>query len=226
MKKKIIIVDDEQDIREVIKYNLEQEGFEAICAKNGDQLFKLDIVKYDLILLDIMLPGLDGYEICKRLKSNSETASIPIIFLSAKSNDIDEIVGLELGADDYVTKPISIHKLVARIKNVIKRTQKSLHEKELIHVDELTINKKNYSVKYNDNLVQLTKKEFDILIYLLKNKDTIVTRDSIFQSLWGEDVFVGQRTIDVHVRRIREKLGVKGKLIETIKGIGYRITWN
>ena len=222
MKRKILIVDDEQDIIEVLSYNLTKEGYDVITAFSGKEVLEKDFARIDLIILDIMLPGMDGYEICKVLKANPLSSKIPIIFLTAKNSEIDEVLGLEIGAEDYLVKPISIHKLLARIKTVFRREKKEEADDSLIIIEELVIDANNYTVKVSDTEVPFTKKEFESLLFLIKNKGRIVTREKLFNTIWGEDVVVGQRTIDVHIRHIREKLGDKSTLIETIKGVGYR----
>ncbi len=222
MKTKILVVDDEKDIVEVLKYNLTKEGYEVLTAHNGKQALQ-KASNSDLIILDVMMPELDGIEVCKKLKSNPETSKIPVVFLTAKNAEVDEVIGLEIGAEDYIVKPVSIRKLLARIKTIMRRDRIAEKESyELLETDGITLDLANYSVKFDDSNVPLSKKEFETLLYLIKNRGRIVSREQLLNSVWGDDVYVGARTIDVHVRKIREKLGKYSSLIETIKGLGYR----
>lgn len=223
MKKQILLVDDEQDILEILSYNLNKEGYDVITAANGKEVFEKKLDEIDLIVLDIMLPELDGFEVCRKLKKSETTSKIPIIFLSAKTSEIDEVLGIEIGAEDYITKPISIRKLLTRIKNVLRRENLIEQKNEIISFDDLTIYPENYVIKYEGNEIAFTKKEFESLLFLINNRGKIVTREKLLNAVWGENVYVIPRTIDVHIRRIREKLGSKANLVETIKGIGYRI---
>jgi two-component system alkaline phosphatase synthesis response regulator PhoP len=224
MAKRILIVDDEQDILDLLKYNLEAEGYETLTASDGLQAIKLAQKNPDLIILDVMLPGKDGWEVIRQLREYPSTKHIPVIFLTAKSDEIDEVVGLELGADDYIVKPISIRKLLARVKTVLRKAAPSEPETEgVIRFGEIEINPLNYSVKVARNSVAFTKKEFEMLLYLAKRPGRVVTRETLLNDIWGDDVVVIDRTIDVHIRKIREKLGEENMhLIETIKGVGYR----
>ncbi len=222
MKTKILVVDDEKDIVEVLKYNLTKEGYEVFTAHSGKQALQ-KASNSDLIILDVMMPELDGIEVCKKLKSNPETARIPVVFLTAKNAEVDEVLGLEIGAEDYIVKPVSIRKLLARIKAIMRRDRIVEKESaELLETDGITLDLANYSVKYDDSNVPLSKKEFETLLFLIKNRGRIVSREQLLNSVWGDDAYVGARTIDVHVRKIREKLGEYSNLIETSKGLGYR----
>ena len=225
MSKRILLVDDEQDILDLLKYNLEAEGYETIMAVNGLQALELAQNSPDLIILDVMLPGKDGWEVIRQLRQAENTKSIPVIFLTAKGGEIDEVVGLELGADDYIIKPISIRKLLARVKNVLRKTSGSQPESEVIwRFGEVEINSLNYSVKVAGKMTTFTKKEFEVLLYLAQRPGRVVTRETFLNEIWGDDVVVIDRTIDVHIRKIREKLGEKNMhLVETIKGVGYRL---
>jgi two-component system alkaline phosphatase synthesis response regulator PhoP len=230
MAKRILLVDDEQDILDLLKYNLEAEGFETIMATDGLQALELAQspaggASPDLIILDVMLPGKDGWEVIRQLRQNENTKYIPVIFLTAKGNEVDEIVGLELGADDYIIKPISIRKLIARVKAVFRKSTTTLPEaQDTFRFGEVEINTLNYSVKVAGRMIAFTKKEFEVLVYLAKRPGRVVTRDTLLNEIWGDDVVVIDRTIDVHIRKIREKLGERNMhLIETIKGVGYRL---
>ncbi|MDQ3194240.1 MAG: response regulator transcription factor [Bacteroidota bacterium] len=228
MKKKVLVVDDEKDIVDILKYNLERENeFEVYTAKDGkDALELIEHVTPDLILLDIMMPEVNGFEVCKQLKNNPETAKIPVIFLTAKENEIDEILGLEIGADDYISKPISPRKVLARIKSVIRRTssdyEKPLKLEDNIKFRNLEIDSSSHSVRINEREVFFPKKEFQLLHFLLSNRGKVYSREILLNQIWGENIYVVDRTVDVHVAKVREKLGEYSDYIETIKGLGYR----
>ncbi|MFA6540789.1 MAG: response regulator transcription factor [Bacteroidota bacterium] len=227
MKQKILIADDERDIIDFLKYNLDKEGFDVLTARNGTEALTLAKKKPDLILLDIMMPEMDGLEVVRSLKKNSATANIPVIFLTAKSAEIDEVVGLELGADDYITKPVSIPKLIARIKLTLRKRSSSRKEdaepSDIMKHGILEINRSHYKVFVNKKEVFFPKKEFEVLSFLVKNSGKVVTRETLLSQIWGSDVYVIDRTVDVHIRKIREKLGSNADYIDTIKGVGYRM---
>lgn len=226
MARKILVVDDEQDILDLLQFNLETEGFDILTALDGDAALELaENEQPDLVILDVMLPGKDGWEVLREMRRNGKTQNIPVIFLTAKDSEIDEVVGLELGADDYIVKPISIRKLQARVKNVLRKAaQKNFEEETALRHGEIEINPQSYIVKVAGNKISLTKKEFEILLFLFRRPGRVVTRDTLLNNIWGEDVVVVDRTIDVHIRKIREKLGDEHmSLIETIKGVGYRL---
>jgi two-component system alkaline phosphatase synthesis response regulator PhoP len=227
MKKKILVVDDEKDIVDIIKYNLERENeFEVITALNGREALEAAEIIPDLIILDIMMPELNGFEVCKQLKSNLRTSSIPVIFLTAKENEIDEILGLEIGADDYIVKPISPRKVIARIKSVIRRSnnepEKVLKLEENVKFRNLEIDSSSHVVKINHQEIFFPKKEFQLLHFLISNRGKVYSREILLNQLWGENIYVVDRTVDVHVAKVREKLGEYSDYIETIKGLGYR----
>lgn len=228
VKYKILIVDDEKDIVDLIKYNLNQEGdFEVFCAFEGKEALEMaDKIKPHLILLDIMMPELNGFDVCRELKHNNSTSKIPVIFLTAKENEIDEIIGLELGADDYIQKPISPRKVIARIKSVIRRTyaetEKIIEREEYIKFKNLELDSSAHIVKINNQEVFFPKKEFRLLHFLLANRGKVLSREILLNEIWGENIFVVDRTIDVHIAKVREKLGEYASYIETIKGLGYR----
>ncbi|KAA3609675.1 MAG: DNA-binding response regulator [Calditrichaeota bacterium] len=226
MVQKILLVDDEEDILELIRFNLEGEGYNVFAAQEGHTAIKLAVKEVpDLIILDVMLPGHDGWEVIRELQKNLQTQHIPVIFLTAKDNEIDEIVGLELGAADYVVKPVSMRKLVARVKNVFRMQQ--LKDKDidsnLINAGALEIYPENFLAKVAGVSVDLTKKEFEILLYLAERPGRVISRNTLLNGIWGDDIVIIDRTIDVHIRKIREKLGAEADaLIETIRGVGYR----
>lgn len=221
-KYKILICDDEKDIVDVLAYNLLKEGFLIEKAFNGQEALMKLTSDTDLVLLDVMMPYLDGLEVCRRMKENPETRNISIIFLTAKNSEIDEIKGLELGADDYISKPISIKKLLARIKTVLRRKEQ-VSVSNILNIGKIKIDLDNYEIEIENQKLSLPRKEFETFVYLAKNQGKIVRREQLLENVWGNDVVVTQRTIDVHIRKIREKLGKYADLIETIKGVGYRL---
>ena len=225
MKEKILIVEDEKDIIKMLEYNLKKEGFKVIDARDGEDALDLAVREYpDLILLDLMLPGIDGLEVCKTLKKESKTSSIPIIMLTAKSQESDKIVGLELGADDYITKPFSPRELIARIKAVLRRATEKEKLPEVFQSGDLRIDFSKISVSVKDKPVELTAKEFELLKTLLKAKGRVLSRDYLLDSIWGYDhaMEIQTRTVDVHVRTLRKKLKSESKHIITVKNYGYR----
>jgi two-component system alkaline phosphatase synthesis response regulator PhoP len=225
MTPKILLVDDEKDIVEFLQYNLEQEGFKVIVAYDGKEALEKISKKPDLIILDVMMPRMDGYETCSKIKTMEEYKNIPIIFLTAKSSELDEVHGLNIGAVDFIQKPISPKKLVARVKSNLRKMETgdpSQSQSKEIAIGPLVINKEKYSVLLDGKPIILPKKEFEILAYLAGSPGKVFHRDKILNDIWGTDIFVVERTIDVHVRKIREKLDEYSDLIETIKGVGYR----
>lgn len=216
---KILIVDDEADILEFLGYNLEREGFEIYKAMNGNEAIK--IVKEQnphLIILDVMMPGIDGIETCREIKKFNSTSVI--LFLTARSEDRLQIEGFESGADDYVVKPIQPKLLISRVKALLKRFNQEKEKYKIIEICDLKIDQEKYQVSKGGKEIILTKKEFELLSLLSSKPNRVFTRDDIFAKVWGEDVIVGDRTIDVHIRKIREKLGIEN--IKTIKGVGYK----
>jgi len=225
VKEKILIVEDEKDIVKMIEYNLKKEGFKVIHAHDGEDALGLAVREYpNLILLDLMLPGIDGLEVCKSLKKESKTNTIPIIMLTAKSQESDKVVGLELGADDYMTKPFSPRELIARIKAVLRRFTEKEKLPEIFQVGELRIDFAKISVNVKDKPVELTSKEFELLKTLLKAKGRVLSRDYLLDTIWGYDhaMEIQTRTVDVHVRTLRQKLKSAAKMILTVKNYGYR----
>lgn len=219
----IYCVEDEKNIRELLIYTLETTGFSARGMANSKEL--KDALKEelpDLILLDIMLPGEDGYSILERLKASSETQNIPVIMVTAKEAEYDKVRGLEAGADDYITKPFGMMEFVARVKAVLRRCSRQEEDKEL-KCDDLRLSVGRHKVYWKEEKVELTRKEFELLQYLMENKDLVMTRNQILCHVWGYDFDGETRTVDVHVRTLRQKLGEAGNLIETVRGVGYRI---
>lgn len=225
---KILVVDDEKDIVDILKYNLlQQKEFEVLTAYNGRDAIKIaQEEKPDLILLDIMMPELNGFDVCKKLKSSPVTADIPVIFLTAKENEIDEIIGLELGADDYIQKPLSPRKIIARVKSVLRRVynepEKTVKVPDHVKFKGIEVDVASHTVKINGEEVFFPKKEFKLLHFLISNRGKVFSREVILNEIWGENIYVVDRTIDVHIAKIREKLGEYADYIETIKGLGYR----
>jgi DNA-binding response OmpR family regulator len=225
-EKLITIVDDEDDIVKLVSHHLKREGFKVKEFHNGrDFLSYIESVVPDLAVLDIMLPGINGLEICRILKNKNSTSNVPIIMLTAKATEADVVVGLELGADDYIVKPFSPRELVARVKTVLRRTGTKESEDNIIGVGPLSINTEKYEVTVENEKVVLTTTEFKILEVLADGKGRVFTRDQLLKKkrLWGDDKLVYDRTIDVHIKNLREKLGVAGNMIKTVRSIGYKL---
>lgn len=223
-KEKILVVDDEEDILELVRYNLTKEGFQVECALSGEEgLAKLKKRPADLILLDLMLPGMDGLEVCRQVKRNSATEQIPVIMLTAKGEDADIVTGLELGAEDYVTKPFSPRVLLARIKAVFRRQkQEASEDTAVLAAHELTVNPSRHEVLVEGKPVSLTAGEFRILHFLIRRPGWVFSRDQIISAVKGDDYPVTERSVDVQIVGLRKKLGSAGALIETVRGVGYR----
>jgi len=218
--KKIVIVDDEKDILEFLQYNLKKEGFKVYIATNGIDGKKLaKNIKPDLIILDVMMPGIDGIELCNELRELSEFKDTLIVFLSARGEDYSQIAGFEVGADDYITKPIRPRVLVAKIKALLKRKSVAQPEDNIINLSSLIIDIDKRDVIIDDKSIHLPKIEFDLLVFLGSYPGKIFTREEIYAKIWGDNVFVSDRTLDVHIRKLREKIG--NHFIKTIKGVGY-----
>ena len=223
MAKTILIVDDEKDILELLKYNLQKDGFDLMIARDGNEAIAKANQKINLIILDVMMPGLDGWEVVRQLKKKNQTSKIPIIFLTAKGAEADEVLGLELGADDYIVKPISIPKLLARIRNVFRKHEEKESKLTTIKIGAIEISPVEHTIKINGTEIFFPKKEFEVLHYLASHPNQVITRETLLSVIWGDDVQVVERTVDVHIRKIREKLDVHAEIIETIKGVGYRL---
>lgn len=215
----IFVVDDDDDIRELLKYNLDKNGHEVITCENG--IVCLDQIKRkkpDLILLDVMMPGMDGIEVCENLKSTSENSDILICFLTARNEDYSQIAGLEAGGDDYVAKPVKPKVLISRVNALLRR--KELQKPKIKESDELIINREKYIIEKDSLEIHLPRKEFELLSLLASRPNFVFKREVILESVWGTDIVVGDRTIDVHIRKLREKIG--DDYITTVKGIGYK----
>lgn len=223
-----MVVEDEPDIRKLVHYNLAQERFKVIEAEDGEKALKLvQREKPHLIVLDLMLPGLSGLELCRNLRERPETSQIPILMLTAKAGEADRIVGLEMGADDYLTKPFSPRELVARVKAILRRTemQSSHPVSEVYEKGPLKINFSTYETIVRGKAVRLTLKEFELLGFLVQNPNRVLSRDQLLDRVWGGKVFVDPRTVDVHIRRLRkaiEKNDRKPDWILTVRGVGYK----
>lgn len=223
----ILVVDDEASIRELLAFNLKKNGYHVETAADGrDALAKAP--KADLVLLDIMLPEIDGLEVCRRLKSSPQTSGIPIIMLTAKAEEIDRVLGLEMGADDYVVKPFSMRELIARVKAVLRRSHKDGKTKEdVLTIGPLRIDFSSYQVWLHDEPVALTPKEYELLKLLVTNPGRAFSRDELLERIWGYEYYGDTRTVDVHIRHLRAKLAATPEVsdaIETIRGVGYRFT--
>ncbi len=223
--KKVLIVEDEQDILDLVKLYLEKEGFRALTAMTGrEALKKVKEDKPDLVILDLMLPEIDGLELCKRLRSVPETSMLPIIMLTAKAEESDTIVGLELGADDYVTKPFSPKAIVARVKALLRRIDRAPSERaELYRYGALTMNQARHEVRLGSHDVPLTAKEFGLLEHLLRHQGRVLTRDVLLNAVWGYDYYGTTRTVDVHIRRLKQKLPLLEHAIVSVKSLGYKL---
>lgn len=218
---KILVVDDEADIQELLKYNLSKEGFDVKTASDG--LKAIEIAKEfipDLILLDIMMPKMDGVETCRQIRENPDLAGAFVIFLTARSEEYSEVAAFDMGADDYITKPIKPRALISRIKALFRRDSKAKKESESIDTGDLIVDRSSYTVTLNGSKINLPKKEFELLYFLVKNPGKVYSRDELLQNIWGSDVYVLARTVDVHVRKVREKIG-DGHIL-TVKGVGYK----
>ena len=223
MGHKVFIVEDEPDLRDTLKFNLENEGFSVEAFSNGeDFLSSVDKNKPNLVILDLMLPGLSGLDVCRKLRSNDNYDGIGIVMLTAKSEEIDRIVGFELGADDYVTKPFSVRELILRVKVLLKKRTDDGANEQILEFGPILMNLEAHEVSIDGKIVNLTALEFKLLKHLLKRKGRVQTRDQLLGDVWGYSSEVTTRTVDTHIKRLREKLGEPGDLIQTIRGVGYR----
>ncbi len=227
MVRKILIVDDEKDIVDLVAYNLEKEGYEILKAFDGEKALALVRTKRpDLVVLDLMLPGIQGLEVCRRLRRDPSTAQVPIIMLTAKGDEVDRVLGLEIGADDYVTKPFSVKELTARIRAVLRRLESrpAAGAEETLDVRGLKIDERSYEVFVNGRKVDLSPTEFRLLRFLARNPGRVYSREQILDQVWGDEAFVEPRTVDVHIRRLRaqiERGGSPGYIV-TVRGVGYK----
>lgn len=225
MKENILVVDDEKDILELVSYNLKKEGFGiSISADGEDALRRIKREKYDLIILDLMLPGIQGMELCRILKSSEDTSFVPIIMLTAKNEELDKVLGLEMGADDYITKPFSPRELIARVKAVLRRRHEKPAKDKTVKIGELEINTDTYQVVKRGEQLKLSATEFKLLLYLVQRKGRVFNRDMLLDAVWKDEAFVEPRTVDVHIRRLRERIEdnpSQPMYIKTRRGLGY-----
>lgn len=225
MTANILAVDDEKDILDLVSYNLEKEGFRVSVADNGERALQLIRQEpCDLLILDLMLPGIQGMELCRILKSTDETAAIPIIMLTARSDELDKVLGLELGADDYMTKPFSPRELVARVKAVLRRTRETPSAETILTIADIEINTDTFQVTKRGEEIQLSATEFRLLLYLVRHRGKVFSRDILLNAVWKDDAFVEPRTVDVHIRRLRSQIEddpSRPVYIKTKRGIGY-----
>ncbi|MBC5628427.1 response regulator transcription factor [Clostridium sp. NSJ-6] len=223
---KILVVDDEEHIVELIKYNLLSSGYDVITCNNGIDAVNLAMnERPNLILLDLMIPGKDGYDVCKDIRSKADIKNTSIIMLTAKSEEFDKILGLELGADDYITKPFSVRELLARVKAVLRRINVKEEQNDIVVFGELAANFEKREIRIKDNKIDLTLKEFELLEMLIKNRGKILRREMLLDKIWGYEYIGETRTVDVHIRYLRKKIeddDKNPKFIETIRGVGYR----
>tara|TARA_B100000676_G_scaffold148548_1_gene146805 strand:- start:5125 stop:5823 length:699 start_codon:yes stop_codon:yes gene_type:complete len=222
--KTIYIVEDEPDIRETLAYNLSQEGFKVSEFSDAEScLNKIQKKKPDLLLLDLMLPGMSGLDLCKEIRADIDLKNLAIIMLTAKGEEVDRIIGFELGADDYVTKPFSVRELILRVKVILKKQTESVESDESIEFGPIRLNLDAHEVLINNDEIVLTALEFKLLKHLIKRRGRVQTRDQLLGDVWGYSSEVTTRTVDTHIKRLREKLGTVGDYIQTIRGVGYRL---
>lgn len=222
---KVLVVDDEEPILELLKYNLEKGGYEVKTASDGSKA--VEIAKKftpDLVLLDIMMPKMDGVETCRLIREIPEMQKTFVVFLTARSEEYSEVAAFDVGADDYITKPIKPRALMSRISALFRRDTKKTSPNSLISIGELTIDRTSYTIKVNEREISLPKKEFELLYFLAQNPNKVFSREDLLQNIWGSDVYVLARTVDVHIRKVREKIGEE--FITTVKGVGYKFSLN
>jgi len=221
----ILVIDDEADLLELVLYNLKKEGFSVDSATDGEAaLSKIRKSKYDLLILDLMLPGIQGTELCRILRNDPKTSGVPIIMLTAKAEEVDKIVGLEIGADDYVTKPFSPRELVARVKAVLRRTREKPVVEKILKTGDLEINRERYTVSKKGTPVKLSATEFKLLLFLAERQGRVYSREQLLDAIWRDEAFVEPRTVDVHVRRLRAHIEddpAHPRYVKTMRGIGY-----
>ena len=225
MSQKIYIVEDEPDIRDTLKYNFSNEGFKVFTSPDGEEaLSNIKKVLPDVLILDLMLPGLSGLDVCKSIRADDDIRDMSIIMLTAKGEEIDRVIGFELGADDYVTKPFSVRELILRVKVLLKKQRESLVQNKLVTFGPIRIDLDAHELKINDKEIVLTALEFKLLQHLVKRKGRVQTREQLLGDVWGYSAEVTTRTVDTHIKRLREKLGNTSDYIQTIRGVGYRFS--
>jgi len=223
MPEKILVADDEPDMLNLVASNLSIAGYDVIKAADGPSALAAMADLPNLLVLDLMLPGLSGLDLCRMLKADSRTARVPIIMLTAKAEEVDRIVGLELGADDYITKPFSPRELILRIKNVLRRTMKSATESNCLTSGDIVLDKDRLEIRVKGKLIHFTATEFNLLLVLLERRGIVQSRSTLLYDVWGYENAIDTRTVDTHIRRLREKLGPAGDSIKTVRSFGYRI---
>jgi two-component system alkaline phosphatase synthesis response regulator PhoP len=218
---KILVVDDEKDILEILKYNMENEGYQIETSLHGKNALEIaDVFVPDVVLLDIMMPGMDGVETCRLMRQNSKLVDTHIIFLTARAEEYSEVAAFEVGADDYITKPIKPRALLSRIKSLYRRAKKRNNVEPVVEIGSLKIDRSSYMVTQNGKQITLPKKEFELLFFLARHPNKVYNREELLNKVWGTDVYVLARTVDVHIRKVREKIGEN--YISTVKGVGYK----
>ena len=223
MKRKILIVDDEPDALELIEFNLKAAGFEVLTAPDGNKALKIAHASLPaLVILDVMLPEVDGLEVCKILRRDERTAGIPILMLTAKAAEIDRVLGFELGADDYVTKPFSPRELVLRVKSLLRRSETAAVPSEKMRIGDLSIDIAGHEVNFKGKAIDLTATEFKLITVLAQRRGRVQSREKLLQDVWNYEANIDTRTVDTHMRRLREKLGEAAKYLDTVRGVGYR----
>ncbi len=224
MNEKILIVEDDKNILNLVRYNLEKNNFKCLLAEKAEQAQDiLRKVPVDLVILDIMLPGMDGFDLCRWMKRESKLAKIPIVMLTARGEEIDRIIGLELGADDYIVKPFSPRELVLRVKAILRRHSGFEDTCDVLRAGQIILDKARHRVTVGQREVELTPMEFKLLATLMERRGRVQTREILLNDVWGMDAEVYSRTVDTHIKRLREKLGKAGKMIETVVGVGYKL---
>ncbi|WP_243368777.1 response regulator [Fundidesulfovibrio soli] len=222
-KESVLLVEDDEDILQLLEYNFQNAGFAVTTSRDGlDALARIRRQRPDLVLLDIMLPGADGFEVCRSIKRDPKTAQVPVIMLTARGEEVDRIVGLELGADDYVVKPFSPRELILRARAVLKRLSPEAPAKQVLRKDGLSVDMDAHRAEAQGQEIQLTATEFKLLAELFKSQGRVLTRDQLLNTVWGYEFEGYARTVDTHVRRLRQKLGHYSEMIETVRGVGYR----
>jgi len=228
MRQRIVLIEDEKDIVQLVQYNFRKEGYEVESFGRGKEgLEHLRRKPADLVLLDIMLPDLDGFEVCRRMRADDRLGAVPVIFLTAKGEEIDRVLGLEIGADDYVVKPFSPRELVARVKAVLRRQDRPLEKVEVVEVGDVRLDSRTHEATVRGQIIELSSMEFKLLFFLASHPRHVFSRDQLLDGVWGRERFVTPRTVDVHIRRLREKIETEAErpqLLQTIRGSGYRFS--
>lgn len=222
--KRILIIEDEKDLAELLAFNLEKEGFHAICVADGPSgLERAGAEPPDLILLDIMLPGMLGTEVCKNLRKDQRTARVPVLMLTARGDEIDRVVGFEVGADDYIIKPFSMRELVLRVKAILRRSEPESPPTPLFMIGDIVVDMQRHVVTSAGNEIELTSTEYKLLVYLAQRRGRVISRDLLLQDVWSYNNVGDTRTVDTHITRLRSKLGAPGDMIKTVRGFGYKM---